>query len=285
MKNSSIDLSTHCDSSTIACLLKIRDQAEHLAVDFFVVGALARRLILEQYYDLPIRVATLDIDIAITVADWDGYERLRESLILSRSFIPDPKVYHRLWFNQTHPVDVIPFGSLETSEGLIRWPPDQSFEMNVTGFQDAFNDAIHVVLADHLRVRFVSLPGMAVLKLIAWRDRHHEFPEKDAVDIATLLKYYPDAGNEERMFSEHADLMAAAEFDFETAGARLLGRDMAKIMSPQTRKMILEILTVFTDPDANDRLTLAVSRLLPGQDYKTALKLLINLKSGIQDIP
>lgn len=285
MRNLSIDLSAQCDPSTIACLLKIRDLAKNLEVDFFVVGALARRLILEQYYDLPIRVATLDIDIAITVADWDRYEKLREGLIFSKSFTPDAKVYHRLWFNKTHPVDLIPFGAVETSDGLINWPPDHSITMNVTGFQDSFNDAIHVNLADNLWVRFVSLPGMAVLKLIAWRDRHHEFPVKDAVDIATLLKYYPEAGNEERMFAEHADLMAAADFEFETAGARLLGRDMAKIMGPQTRKMIMEILTFFTDPDGNDRLIQAISRWLPGQDYEMTMKLLQNLKSGIQDLP
>ncbi len=184
-------------------------------MDFFVVGALVRILILEQYYNISTGVATLDIDIAITVVDWEHYEKLRGSLIFSRSFTPDPKVYHRLRFKDKYPVDLIPFGAVETSTGLIRWPPDQSIEMNVTGFQDALNDAILVHLSDILDVRFVSLPGMAVLKLIAWRDRHNEFPTKDAVDIATLLKYYSEAGNDERMFEQHADLMETADFDFE----------------------------------------------------------------------
>ena len=53
--------------------------------------------------------------------------------------------------------------------------PDKSIEMNVTGFRDALNDAILVHLSEGLDVRFVSLPGMAVLKIIAWRDRHNEF--------------------------------------------------------------------------------------------------------------
>ncbi|MDA3897188.1 MAG: hypothetical protein PF482_13705 [Desulfobacteraceae bacterium] len=283
MTNSSVDLSKNCDQLTIECLKEIRDQANKLNMDFFVVGALVRILILEQYYNIPIGVATLDIDIGITVLDWNHYEKLRSALINAKSFTPDPKVYHRLWFKDKYPLDLIPFGAVETSEGLIRWPPDQAIEMNVTGFQDALNGTLLVHLSDNLDARFVSLPGMAILKLIAWRERHNEFPAKDAIDIATLLKYYPDAGNDERMFEQHADLMEASDFDYEMAGARLLGRDISKIMSPQTAKTILEILDLHTDPSANDRLVQAVARWLPDRNYETALKLLKNLKTGILD--
>ncbi len=111
----------------------------------------------------------------------------------------------------------------------------------------------------------------------------NEFPTKDAVDIATLLKYYLDAGNDERMFEQHADLMESADFDFEMAGARMMGRDMAKIMSLQTKTTVLEILDRYTDPDGNDRLTQSITRWLPGKNYEKAMNLLINLKAGILD--
>lgn len=283
MTNSSIDLSKNCDPLTIACLTEISYQSKELNMDFFVVGALFRILILEQYYKIPIGVATLDIDIAVTVVDWAHYDKLRDSLILTKSFTPDPKVYHRLWFKDSNPVDLIPFGTVETPAGLIQWPPDQSIEMSVTGFQDALHDAILVHLSDKLDVHFVSLPGMVVLKLIAWHDRHDEFPTKDAVDIATLLTSYPEAGNNERMFDQHADLIEAADFDFEMAGARMLGRDMMKIMSRQTKQAVLEILDLYTAPAGNDRLIQAIARWLPDRDYERALKLLRNLKFGILD--
>jgi predicted nucleotidyltransferase len=284
MKNSSIDLSKKCDQSIISCLTEIRDQAEKMNMDFVVVGALVRILILEQYYNLSTGVATRDIDIGITVIDWDHYEKLRNSLIFTGSFTEDKKkIYHRLWHNKKYPVDIIPFGAVESSEGLIQWPPDQSIEMNVTGFQDALNDAVIVHLSDKLDVRFVSLPGMAILKLIAWHDRHNEFPTKDAIDIATLLKYYPDAGNDERMFNEHPDLMEIENFDFEMAGARLLGRDMAAIMSRQTKETVLEILYLHTDPDRNDILVQAITRWIPDKNYEKALRLLKNLEAGILD--
>lgn len=283
MTNLSIDLSKNCDPATIDCLTEIRYHARELNMDFFVVGALVRILILEQHYKIPIGVATLDIDIAITVVDGNHYEKLRNSLIVAKTFVPDSKIYHRLLFKDKFPVDLIPFGAVESSAGMIQWPPDQSIEMNVTGFDDVFNDTILVHLSDKLDVRFASLPGLAVLKLIAWRDRHNEFPTKDAVDIATLLKYYLDAGNDERVFEQHADLMESADFDFEVAGARMMGRDMVKIMSLQTKTTVLEILDRYTDPDGNDRLTQSITRWLPGKNYEKAMNLLINLKTGILD--
>ena len=92
MTNSSIDLSRNCDPSTIDCLTEIGNQAKKLNMDFFVVGALVRILILEQYYNIPIGVATLDIDIGIIVLDWNHYERLRSALINAKIFYePDPK--------------------------------------------------------------------------------------------------------------------------------------------------------------------------------------------------
>ncbi len=283
MTGLSIDLSKNIDPFTIICLTDLRNIAKELDIDFFVVGALARILILEQYYQLPANVATRDIDIGITVIDWEHYIKLKNSLISSGSFVPDGKVFHRLQYRNKYPLDIIPFGALESPKGLIRWPPDQAIEMNVTGFREAFDSAIIVHLAKGLDVRFVSLPGMAILKLIAWNGRHHEYPTKDAVDIALLLKYYPDAGNEERIFNEHKDLMEIEDFDFELAGARMLGRDMANIMNRQTKTIILDILTQHADPDSNDDLILSISTALPGKNYNIAMKLLENLKKGILD--
>ena len=113
--------------------------------------------------------------------------------------------------------------------------------------------------------------------------KNNEFPIKDSVDIATLLKYYSDAGNDERMFDEHSDLVEIENFEFELSGARMLGRDMAKIMSPQTKGMVLDILALHTDPDKNDSLINAIIIYLPDKNYERGLKLLQNLKTGILD--
>ena len=85
------------------------------------------------------------------------------------------------------------------------------------------------------------------------------------------------------MFENHSDLLEKENFDFELAGARMLGRDMSKIMSPQTKKTVLDILVRYTDPDKNDSLTIDITRYLTDKNYERSMKLLQNLKKGVID--
>lgn len=281
MTGTLIDLSKNIDPLIADCLRAIKAVAEDLDIDFFVVGAVVRDLVLGQLYGLPTGLETKDIGLGVNVTDWKHYQKMKDRLIATGFFSSDEKTVHRLIYKNSYPVDIIPFGSVETSEGVVCWPPEYSIEMNVTGFQDAWGNAVPVCLAEGLDIRFVSLAGMAVLKLIVWNDRHHQFPTKDAADIATLLKYYSQAGNEDRLFNSHSDFMEADNFDFEFAGARLLGHDMAAIMGSKTKKAVLDILTNNTDPDNNDSLIIKVAEYLPGKNYEKALRLLQNLKMGI----
>jgi len=47
-------------------------------------------------------------------------------------------------------------------------------------------------------------------------------------------------------------------------------------MIRQTKQAVLEILDLYTAPDGNDRLILAITHWLPDKDYERASKLLIN---------
>ena len=77
--------------------------------------------------------------------------------------------------------------------------------MRVTGFKDALAGAVSVRLAPDLIVPIVSLPLLLVLKLFAWTERKSE--KRDAEDIFTLLRQYGDAGNEDRLYGEHLDVL------------------------------------------------------------------------------
>ena len=93
----------------------------------------------------------------------------------------------------------------------------------------------------HLRVPFpsclrsissfpvVDLPHLLVLKLFAWVDRKSE--KRDAADIDTLLQQYGDAGNEDRLYGEQVQILESEGFNFEFAGAVLLGFDAANSIS------------------------------------------------------
>jgi predicted nucleotidyltransferase len=57
-----------------------------------------------------------------------------------------------------------------------------------------------------------------------------------------LLKEYGDAGNEDRLYGAELNILEAEGYDFELAGARLIGRDAAGVISEDTRERVREIL-------------------------------------------
>lgn len=157
--------------------------------------------------------------------------------------------------------------------------------MNVIGFQDALRAACTVRLHDNpvLDVSFASLAGLALLKLAAWPDRG-QVNGKDASDLAFIMRVYLDAGNQQRLHAEHADLLHG-EFDYEQAGARLLGRDIATIASPATREYLREILQVETGEQPQYRMIEAMQRAATGTegDFDRHLLLLESLQTGMSE--
>ena len=91
-----------------------------------------------------------------------------------------------------------------------------------------------------LAFRCISLPGLAVLKLLAWAESGAA-RGKDAVDLALLLTTYAAVAGA-ALFDRHADLVAADDFDWESAGARVLGRDAAGIFGATVRARVQTVL-------------------------------------------
>jgi predicted nucleotidyltransferase len=122
--------------------------------------------------------------------------------------------------------------------------------MNVAGFEEALASSIPIQIEEGLIVRVASIPGLMLLKLVAWSDRWRE-TDKDAADIYRLLTAYADAGNTDRLYEQEMELLEAAGYDMELAGAELLGRDVARLCSPPA---LAVVRSVFELEDTSDRL-------------------------------
>jgi predicted nucleotidyltransferase len=284
MKNISLDLSNKIDAGIVELLSDVNRIAGSVGVSFFVIGATARDIILEQGFGISTRRKTQDIDLAVMVKDWKAFEKVKKELLLTGRFLEEGKATHSFRYRKSLRVDVIPFGGVESPKGTITWPPDREIKMNVMGFKEAFDHSLIIRMAPKLDIRFISLPGLAVVKLIAWSERSGEAAGKDAADLALLLKNYVDAGNNDRLYEEHRDLLEAEGHDHDRASARLLGQDMSRMMTQQTRTEVLGILRNNADPEKNDRLIIAVGKQLGNEKYDEARILLECLKRGIEEV-
>lgn len=116
---------------------------------------------------------------------------------------------------------------------------------------------------------------MVILKFVAWSERHRIAPGKDAYDLRTMLTHYLDAGNFQRLFEDHADLVDA-DFDYPMASARLAGRDASELLhrhgdhSQLVRKQVNNILEAEVDP-AGPRVLIGQSGALDAEGFRMQL--------------
>ena len=227
---------------------EIHQASQDLGLPVFVVGAVARIILLENIHGLKAGRGTTDVDFAFALDHWNQFGAIKDRLLATTKFEESKHVAHRLYFNVpgvAHPykVDLIPFGRIETSPNTISWPPDMSILMNVAGFNDALAATVSVEVSPGIEIKVASLPGIAILKFFAWADRRNENP-KDAIDLVLLLRSYNEAGNTNRIYEEPRAVAAleAVEYDPELAGAWLLGSDVAAMASETTRTELEALL-------------------------------------------
>ncbi len=256
------------DPLTLRVIGEIQQASNRLGVPVFVVGAVARIILLESIHGLNAGRATTDVDFAFALDHWEQFHAIKALLIETPTFSASEHVAQRLYFHAPGleyacKVDLIPFGGIETRQNTIAWPPDMAIMMNVAGFSDAFAAAVCVRVSPGTEITVASLPGIAILKLFAWVDRRQE-NSKDAIDVVTLLRSYHEAGNNNRIY-ENASALAALEavdYDPELAGAWLLGNDVATIATAATVAGLEALLHGAT----KDRLIEDMSRAMKGRE-------------------
>jgi predicted nucleotidyltransferase len=236
-------------------------------VDILLVGATARDLILLFAHGIKPARGTEDIDLAFAAASWSHFEKLRRSLLSSDLFRSHPSASHKLLYRKDVIVDLIPFGGLENADGTISWPPHGDTVMSVLGFEEALKSSIDALLPSGQQVSVVSLPMLAVLKVLAWLERRTSAPRRDSSDLMLVLQNYLDAGNSERLYSEAAQLLENPDFDYERAGAWLAGKDALETIqqySPKANR-IEEMLrsTLAAETDTNGPLRLIGELMVP----------------------
>ena len=235
------NLSGKIEIPIVEALYILKGIADFLGIPFFVVGAFARDLILKHGYGIEPRRKTGDIDLGVEVANWEQFEKLKESLIETGQFSLTSEK-HRLRC-ETILIDILPFGPITDKDKKISWPPEHEIIMSMVGFEEAYEYSITFRLSSdpELDIKLASLPGLAIMKLISWNEKYPN-RKRDAEDLLFIMNKYEEAGNTERLYEEDLPLLQEENFDTKLAGTRLLGRDMARISDPKTFLIVKEIL-------------------------------------------
>ena len=248
--------------------------------DFMLIGATARDLILDGIHGLGISRLTADVDFAVFVPEWGEYIGMMNKLIDSGKFAPT-KVTHKLIFNKTYEIDIVPFGKIQDQEGQYTWPPDNIKAMNVSGFAEVSEGGLKIV-TDEVDFKIASIPGICVMKLLAWKDRGLN-DNRDGKDLGFILYNYIELKYDD-LYTLHEDLMIEPDFDRIVTTARIMGRDIKMLLKNNSTALsqINDILENAVADDEFSRLALAMKKS-GTMSFKTAYDSLLALLKGIQD--
>ena len=281
-----MDLSGKVENELLDILRDVSQVAESLRISFFVIGAMARDIVLDYGFGIQPSRATRDLDLGVRVADWEIFQALTNGFVASGEFTTSKAAQRFFHIKSNLPVDIVPFGEVGSDAGTISWPPEHVVVMNSIGFEEAYAHTWLVRLSPDLEINVVSPAGWALLKIISWNDRDPSIRVKDAQDLALILKNYSEAGNVDRLFGEESALFEAEDYEFAFAGARLLGIDLAKIAKLETIQKILEILEEETREQSQYMLVadMAPNLSVEFDHFEFHLKLLFKLREGVLEI-
>lgn len=246
----SLDFSDKADLLGLARVMRaLNAVAMPSGVEFCLIGATARDLMVSHAHGVAVHRATEDVDVAVMVPDWGAYEALRKGLLDGGEFSPrSERATHKLRHVGGLPLDIVPFGGVEGPDRTLTWPPEGSEEFDCFGVNEAFAAGVTVALPEGVRVTVAPIPAQAILKITAWRDRKHTAPGRDAGDLFLFLRDYFKLGNFDRALKDHPDLFEADDFDYVEAGVKLLARDMAPLLGREGAVRLLSVL----DPERDE---------------------------------
>jgi len=104
----------HLDQVLLEVLREVDRVAGELSLDYFVVGAMARDILLNGVFGLSAGRATRDVDVAVAVKGWQEFEAIKAHLVRTRAFSSDERIAQRLYnrsgsVERGCPLDLIPF--------------------------------------------------------------------------------------------------------------------------------------------------------------------------------
>lgn len=248
------------------------------SIPYYLIGANAISLEMLKKGIKPART-TKDIDFAIMVSTLDEYEELSIA-IQERGF----KKLNAAWrfYHKKFDllIDLLPFGEIEESNTIGF--NDRTTDLHLLGFKEVLEDASEIDL-EEIKVRVPPLPGMIVLKLVAWSDRP-EVRNNDLYDILQIIELYNDLKFEENMEQHFDAIPEDEEFDEIRFSSRILGRKVQVYLnkSAELRERIMSVLDENIVPPERSSIARNWARE-KGWDLEYCVTLLNDFKTGIEE--
>ncbi len=207
---------------------------EKFGLDFFLAGAMAKDIWMLGIHEKTTGRITRDIDMAVLISNRKKYSELKNYLIAHEGFTPSKEnAFALIWENKLKgkmitPVDLMPFGDIADADGKVTIEGFGFTSIELPGFQEIFETGLpEMELGGKHKFKVCTLPGIVILKLIAWDDRP-EMRKKDIIDISEILEHYFDMTADE-IYDSYSSLFDWENSSLPQISATVLGMKMREI--------------------------------------------------------
>jgi len=203
----------------------IDEVMKKLNIPYYLIGASAIALELLKDGVKPSR-GTKDIDFAIMISSLKEFEAVVSELT-EHGFnkVQAPWTMFNPKFNIA--IDLLPFGEIE--EKFTVNFNERHTDLHVLGFSEVLKASTSVQIEEK-SINIPSLPGMVILKLIAWSDRPEE-RDNDLYDILRIIEHYFDYNYDEIVEHHNDTFPEDDELDQLKVSARVLGRNASRFLT------------------------------------------------------
>lgn len=253
-------------------------------IDFYLVGAVSRNVWMSGINNISPRRATRDIDFAVFINDKGGYKVMKEYFISEEGFEAyKGNAFVLLWKDGTQ-VDLLPFGNIEDENRRVTVEGTGYTSVNVDGFKEIYDEGLpEIEMRDVSPFKVCTLPGIIVLKLVAWDDRP-EMRRDDIKDINDIINHFFSM-NDNLIWDEHSDLFDADDADLQLISARVIGRLIKKIAvrNDKLEKRIHSILDNNSNEPTESRMATIMVEYFK-TSAKECAKLIREMLKGFEEV-
>lgn len=215
------------EKSILAILEALERGFEKYRIDYYLIGAVAREVWMQGMKDITPRRATTDIDFGVLIKNSEHFVALKAYLTRVEGFTSYRENAFVLIAPDGRQIDILPFGEIE-KEGKVTVMGTGMTSLYVDGLKEVYEEGVpEVTFEGKITFKVCTLPGIVLLKFIAWDDRP-EMRSDDLIDIADIISHFFNI-YDELIWTEHNDLFGS-EKELEIISARVLGREMGKFL-------------------------------------------------------
>lgn len=270
------DLALPFFKETFDCIDEIMKK---INIPFYLIGANAIALQFLKEEIKPWR-ATKDIDFAVMLSSLKEYKTITSELeLVGFRKVEAPWTFYSYEFDVV--IDVLPFGEIEEKHSINF--NERFVDLHVLGFREVMEDAIEVQIEEKI-ANIPPLPGMVILKLIAWSDRPEQ-RQNDLSDILRIIQHYFDLEWDE-IVELHYDILINEPFDRMKIAAEVLGRKSRQYLerSDKISERVLMVLQNDLQKASQSMIAREWARILD-KDIQYAFELLTTFQEGITREP